>query len=204
MVMNRMNYLMNGLAALAFIILFSQCAGKADNQTATTTPAQANAELAGIKIAYVEIDTLLTKYNFCIDLNEAMMKKSENIRLTLTEKATALQKEQQEFQKKYENNAFLSQERAQQEYSRLTKMEQDLEALRNKLQNGLMEENNKNSLMFRDSINAFLKEYNKTHGYNLIFSNTGFDNLLYADSVFNITKEIVDGLNARYSSPSKK
>ncbi|GCB35799.1 membrane protein [Bacteroides faecalis] len=207
MVMNRMNYLMNGLAALAFIILFSQCAGKADNQTATTTTtttAQANAELAGIKIAYVEIDTLLTKYNFCIDLNEAMMKKSENIRLTLTEKATALQKEQQDFQKKYENNAFLSQERAQQEYSRLTKMEQDLEALRNKLQNGLMEENNKNSLMFRDSINAFLKEYNKTHGYNLIFSNTGFDNLLYADSVFNITKEIVDGLNARYSSPSKK
>ena len=136
MVMNRMNYLMNGLAALAFIILFSQCAGKADNQTATTTTAQANAELAGIKIAYVEIDTL--------------------------------------------------------------------QALRNKLQKGLMEENNKNSLMFRDSINAFLKEYNKTHGYNLIYSNTGFDNLLYADSVFNITKEIVDGLNARYSSPSKK
>ncbi|MBF0841347.1 OmpH family outer membrane protein, partial [Staphylococcus lentus] len=50
---------------------------------------------------------------------------------------------------------------------------------------------------------AFLKEYNKTHGYSLIFSNTGFDNLLYADSAFNITKEIVDGLNARYS-PVKK
>ena len=30
--MNRMNYLMNGLATLAFIVLFSQCAGKADNQ----------------------------------------------------------------------------------------------------------------------------------------------------------------------------
>ena len=28
--------------------------------------------------------------------------------------------------------------------------------------------------MFRDSINAFLKEYNKAHGYSLIFSNTGF------------------------------
>ena len=40
--MNRMNYLMNGLAALAFIVLFSQCAGKTDNQT-TSTPAQANA-----------------------------------------------------------------------------------------------------------------------------------------------------------------
>lgn len=83
-------------------------------------------------------------------------------------------------------------------------MEQDLQELSNKLQNGLMEENNKNSLLFRDSINAFLKEYNKTHGYSLIFSNTGFDNLLYADSAFNITKEIVDGLNARYSPAANK
>ena len=88
-------------------------------------------------------------------------------------------------------------------YNRLVKLEQDLQELSNKLQNGLMEENNKNSLQFRDSINAFLKEYNKTHGYSLIFSNTGFDNLLYADSAFNITEEIVNGLNARYS-PVKK
>ena len=83
-----MNYLMNGLAALAFIVLFSQCAGKTDNQT-TSTPAQANAELSGMKIAYVEIDTLLAKYNFCIDLNEAMVKKSENVRMTLNQKATS-------------------------------------------------------------------------------------------------------------------
>ena len=195
--MNRINYLMNGLAALAFIVLFSQCAGKADNQVATT-PASANAELSGMKIAYVEIDTLLAKYNFCIDLNEAMVKKSENVRMTLNQKMTALNKEKQEFQKKYESNAFLSPERAQQEYNRLA-----LQELSNKLQNGLMEDNNANSLLFRDSINAFLKEYNKTRGYSLIFSNTGFDNLLYADSAYNITKEIVDGLNARYSSAKK-
>ena len=180
-----MNYLMNGLAALAFIVLFSQCAGKTDNQT-STTPAQVNAELSGMKIAYVEIDSLLAKYNFCIDLNEAMVKKSENVRMTLNQKATALNKEKQDFQKKYENGAFLSQDRAQQEYNRLAKMEQDLQELSNKLQNGLMEENN------------------KTHGYSLIFSNTGFDNLLYADSAFNITKEIVDGLNARYSPAANK
>ena len=199
--MKRLNYLMNGLAALALIVLFAQCAGNTDKQT-TNAPAQAGG-LSEMKIAYVEIDTLLAKYNYCIDLNEAMVKKSENVRMTLNQKANSLNKEKQDFQKKVENNAFLSQDRAQQEYNRLVKLEQDLQELSNKLQNGLMEENNKNSLQFRDSINAFLKEYNKTHGYSLIFSNTGFDNLLYADSTFNITKEIVDGLNARYS-PVKK
>ena len=90
-------------------------------------------------------------------MNEAIVKKSENVRMTLNQKATALNKEKQDFQKKYENGAFLSQDRAQQEYNRLAKMEQDLQELSNKLQNGLMEENNKNSLLFRDSINAFLK-----------------------------------------------
>ena len=48
--MKRLNYLVNGLAALALIVLFSQCTGKADNQTATTS-GQASGELTGMKIA---------------------------------------------------------------------------------------------------------------------------------------------------------
>lgn len=200
--MKRLNYLVNGLAALALIVLFSQCAGKADNQT-TNASAQA-AGLSGMKIAYVEIDTLLAKYNYCVDLNEAMVKKSENVRLTLNQKAKDLDRQKQEFQTKVQNNAYLTQERAQQEYNRIAKLEQDLQNLGNKLQSELMSENEKNSLQLRDSINVFLKEYNKTKGYNLILSNTGFDNLLYADSSFNITQEIIDGLNARYTSAAKK
>ena len=185
--------------------MFSQCAGKADTKTTTSAgEATANTVSGDLKIAYVEVDTLLSKYNFCIDLNEAMMKKEENIRLTLNQKAATLDKDQKEFQKKYENNAFISPERAQQEYNRLMKMQQDLQALQNKLTNELAAETQKNSLQLRDSINVFLKEYNKTKGYNLILSNTGFDNLLYADSSFNITQEIIDGLNARYTSAAKK
>lgn len=199
--MKKLNYLMNGLVAFAFVVLFSQCAGNA-NQQAASAPTQAT-DLSGMKIAYVEIDTLLAKYNFCIDLNEAMVKKSENVRLTLNQKAKELDKQKQEFQTKYQNNAYLSQERAQQEYNRIAKLEQDLQNLSNQLQSELMSENEKNSLQLRDSINAFLKEYNKTKGYSLIISNTGFDNLLYADSIYNITREILDGLNARYSSPKK-
>ena len=83
--MKRLNYLMNGLAALALIVLFAQCAGNTDKQT-TNAPAQAGG-LSEMKIAYVEIDTLLAKYNYCIDLNEAMVKKGENVRLTLNQKA---------------------------------------------------------------------------------------------------------------------
>ena len=43
---------MNGLAALALIVLFAQCAGNTDKQT-TNAPAQAGG-LSEMKIAYVE------------------------------------------------------------------------------------------------------------------------------------------------------
>lgn len=155
-------------------------------------------------MAYVDVDSLLAKYNFCIDLNEAMMKKEENVRLTLNQKAAALEKEQQEFQKKYENNAFISQDRAQQEYNRLMKAQQDLQTLSNKLTNELATENNQNSLQLRDSISVFLKEFNKNKKYNVILSNTGLDNILCADEAMNITDEVVAGLNARYVSEKKK
>lgn len=199
--MKRLNYLVNGLAALALIVLFSQCSGNSAQQT-TAVAASANG-VSGLKIAYVEVDTLLTKYKFCIDLNEAMVKKSENVRLTLNQKASDLDKQKQEFQTKVQNNAYLSPERAQQEYNRIAKLEQDLQNLSNKLQSELMSENEKNSIQLRDSINNFLKEYNKDKGYDFIISNTGFDNLLYANDAYNITQEILDGLNARYT-PEKK
>ncbi|MDR0976494.1 MAG: OmpH family outer membrane protein [Prevotellaceae bacterium] len=201
--MKRLNYLLNGLSALALIVLFSQCAGKADSQTTSEASPEAG-PLSGMKIAYVEVDTLLTKYNFAIDLNEIMTKKSEDARLTLNQKTADLAKQQQEFQTKYQNNAFLSQERAQQEYNRLAKLEQDLRTLSDKLLADLNSENEKNSLMLRDSINSFLRAFNQTKGYDMIISNTGFDNLLYADPKYNITSEVVLGLNARYAAPTKK
>ena len=199
--MKKINSLMSGIAAFAMMILFSQCAGQTGNHAVTDAPVQG---ATGLKIAYIDTDTLLAKYNFCIDMNEAMVKKSENVRLTLNQKAKELDKQQREFQNKIQNNAYLNQERAEQEYKRIAKLEQDLQELSNKLQTELMSEQEKNSLLLRDSINSFMKDYNKEKGYSFIISNTNLDNLLYADEQYNITQEVVDGLNARYSSPASK
>ena len=68
-----------------------------------------------MKIAYVEVDSLLTKYRYWNDLNELMIQKEENIRTTLNEKAKELDGEMREFQRKLENNGFASRERAEQE-----------------------------------------------------------------------------------------
>ena len=199
--MKKMKYVLNGFLALALALMFTQCTDKkAENGNSTEITATVPGSM---KIAYVEIDSLLTKYKFWNDLNELMIQKEENIRTTLNEKAKDLDNDMREFQRKLENNGFVSQERAEQERVRIVQKQQKLQELQEKLTNELQTENQKNSLQLRDSINSFLKIYNKDKGYSLIISNTGFDNLLYADDAFNITDEIVEGLNARYN-PSKK
>ena len=200
--MKKTNFILNGLMALAIVFGFTQCANNNNAAVQSTPAADANGS-SGMKIAFVEIDSLLTKYNFSNDLNEQIIKKEENIRTTLNEKGKKLEKEQQEFQRKYENNGFASPERAQQEYQRIQKQMQDLQVLQQKLSEELAAENQKNILQLRDSINSFLQIYNKDKGYDLIISNSGFDNLLYGNPAYNITDKIVEGLNKRYT-PSVK
>ena len=52
----------------------------------------------------------------------------------------------------------------------------------------------------RDSINAFLKQYNKDKKYELILSNTSSDNILLSNDIYDITKEVTEALNSRYSN----
>ena len=171
---------LKGLLALA--VVFAQCTDNKGTSTEASAPAVAGTNM---KIAYVEVDSLLTKYRYWNDLNELMIQKEENIRTTLNEKAKELDGEMREFQRKLENNGFASRERAEQENARLLQKQRDLQQLQEKLYADLQAENQKNS-------------------YSLIISNTQLDNLLIADKSLDITQEIVDGLNARYTPSTKK
>lgn len=201
--MKKIKFILNGFMALAFGVMFAQCAGN-NNANSASAPAAEATGSSNIKIAFVEIDSLLSKYNFWNDVTEQMIKKEENIRTTLNEKAKKLEGEMREFERKIQNNGFATRERAEQEQARLLKQQQELQQLQQKLAEELAMENQKNNLEMRDSINSFLKVYNQTKGYDLIISNAGLDNLLYANPAFNITNEIVEGLNARYNPSIKK
>lgn len=189
------------ICAATFVLTFTQC-NNAPEQSTLVKQVVCDS-VPSLKIAYVDIDTLLINYNLWIDLNEDMLRKEENVRMTLNEKAKDLQTEFEEFERKLNNNAFATRERAESEQNRILKKRQDLEELQERLSNELAIENNKNNVLFRDSINAFMQEYNKKKGYNVILSRMG-DNILYIDYAMNVTQEVIDGLNARYEANKKK
>ena len=189
------------LCATATVLTFTQCTQAPQQAPVVTTTVCDGAP--SLKMAYVDIDTLLTSYKLWIELNEEMIRKEENVRATLNEKAKSLQADYEDFERKLNNNAFVTRERAEAEQNRILKKREDLELLQERLTNELAIENNKNSLLFRDSINAYIRDYNKTHGYNVILSRIG-DNILYIDYSMNITQEIIDGLNARHEKYKNK
>lgn len=149
-------------------------------------------------VAYINVDSLLTNYSFAKDANEKLLSKGETSRATINQKAKQLQSEMMEFQRKVENNAFLSRDRAEKEQLRLMKAQKDLEELDKKLTQDLMTEQQKMNQQLRDTINLFLKEYQKGKHLQVIFSNTMNDNILYATDSYDITSDVVKQLNTRY------
>lgn len=200
--MKNINYILNGVLAVAVIVLFVLhfSTNKKSAETQSFVKVGDSGKYTKLPIAYVNVDSLLINYSFAKDLNEALLRKQENSRASLTEKGRILQSEMAEFQRKVENNAFLSRERAEGEQQRLMKKQQELQQLDQRLSTALMAEQQKMNEQLRDSVNIFLKEYNKEKGYHLILSNTAFDNVLYAQDAYDITKDVIERLNKRYQS----
>lgn len=185
-----------GLIALACTLGTTSCSqGSPKDEAANSQAAEIPA--GGLKIAYVEIDTLMSQYEFCKDYTILMNRKGENIRATLAGKERALQAKATELQKKYETNQFTTKEQVEQAQMSLAKQQQDLQALNDRLSNDFAAEQMKYNNEMRDSIQSFLKEYNKTKKFDYIISKVG-DNILTANAKYDITKEVVNGLNKRY------
>ena len=201
--MKNTNYIINGILAVAVIILFIlQFSGK---KTSAKDPVLTEGDSSAVvlPIAYVNTDSLMLNYNFAKDLNDALMSKVEKSRASINQKGQQLSAEVVEFENKVKNNAFLTQERYDSERQRLEKKQRDLQDLMARSQNELEVEGQKVSQQLTDTVLAALKIFNASKKYQFILSNTGTNNVLLANDAYNITQEVLDFLNARYK-PEKK
>ena len=155
------------IAAVAALSLAS--CNKSQPQVEAKSESKAPAEL---KIAYVEVDSIMTQYTFAKEYAALLEKKGQNIQATIAQKGQQLQAAAANFQQKIQQNAY-------------TRAEQ-----------------NKYNKALHDSIANYLAQYNKDKKYSIIFSKSG-DNLLYADKAYDITSEVITGLNKAYKGKLK-
>ena len=78
-------------------------------------------------------------------------------------------------------------------------MQQEGAKLQQDVQQRMLKAQEKFNKTLRDSVQSFLKDYNREKHYDMIISKQG-DNVLYANDKLDITKEVVDGLNKRFKN----
>ena len=149
------------------------------------------------KIAYIEVDSLMTQYTFCLQYKDSLTELSNSYQKTVENKMRALQQAGASFQKKIQDGTYTSQEQVQKAQASLAKQEQDLQKLQADLTMKFDAEQAKFNQALRDSLQNYLADYNKKHKYTLILSKAG-DNILYATPSMDITADVIAGLNKRY------
>ena len=176
--MNKKNILKVLTITAATMAALSSC-----NQSAPKVDAKSDTPQkvpASLKIAYVEVDSIMS---------------------TLAAKQQQLQAAAANFKQKMQQNAY-TRDQAEAINANLQKQNADLQMLDQRLTNEFQNETEKYNNALRDSIQHYLKIYNQDKHYSLILSKAG-DNLLYADKAFDITNEVVAGLNKAYKPSAK-
>ena len=201
------------LSALAFIqLLFIQCSPQ-NNEAATTDvdakavesvaiASQTQTPVCNIKIAYVDYDSLLINYNFAQDVQKELLRKEMSINNIIETERKSLQEEAATFENKVQNNVFATQERAQAEYEKIMKKDQELIQRGQALIAEFEETRIAKSNEVTQSITDYIQEYNSNAKYDFILTKMG-GNMLYSNEALDITKDVVKGLNEKYSSKKK-
>lgn len=158
---------------------------------------------AGTKIVYINTDTLLSNYLLSVELNEAFLKKQEERRTELNMKAKQLDQQANDFQRKLENDGFISRERAEAARQELLDKNQRLQMLQQEMTEKSMKEQSELNKRLFEAITACLTDYNKEKGYNIVLSTVIAGNVLYAQDGFDITKDVVKRLNEQYNNQKK-
>lgn len=147
------------------------------------------------RIAYFDIDSLQEKYEYFKDVSGQMKNKEATMSSQMDALQNSYQKRLKELQDKGPTMTQAEGEAAQREVAQMQQkfqqrqmsMEQDLK----KHQVDLMTD-------VRNKIENYLKEYNTEKGYAFILSYEPGFMLYYRDSVYDITNDVIRGLNEQY------
>ncbi|MDE7369367.1 MAG: OmpH family outer membrane protein [Muribaculaceae bacterium] len=182
-----------GVALMAFAaVIMSSCGNKANEQVEAKASEQAP---AGLNIRYIDLDSITANYNLVKDYNEINIKTMTRLDNAQRTKQAELQKRANEIQSKVQNNGYISEHTYNADLQKFQQQQRDAETYLGNLQQQAQQDALDQSKALNDSLNNYIEIYMKSHNYDAILLRAAG---VYFNPELDITKEIVDGLNARY------
>ena len=179
----------------------TSCGGKEEANKPAAGAKAANVDPSKLpNYRYVDLDTLLSRYNLAKDYNEEMVRMQNNYESTVRSHQSRIQQFGTSVQQKMQNNGYLSEASYKADEQKMASMQNEAQrqvsTLENNMQKAMMDAHK----TVNDSITKFIEEYNATRGYDaILYKNAS----LYINPALDITNEVVEGLNARYNKVKK-
>lgn len=200
-----LSLILNGILLVAVIVLYvlfftSKKSNVKDSNAENNGLSQS---IAQGQIVYINIDSVLNKYNMYVDLQDEFQGKIQVSEDQLANQEKNLRKEYEDFQYKV-GKQLVTRSEAEQIQQNLARKEQELYQLQGKLQNQLAEEQQVAQRKVLNSIMEYLESLKGKENYQFVLGTSFGGNILYANDNLNITNSVVKGLNEKYSAVKGK
>ncbi len=192
--MRNMTMIPGVLALLLTGVLFYLIYHRPENSQATVH-GSSGAPATSFRIAYFNLDSMEAHYDYFKDVLDQVKGKEKEMNSELSGMEKGYQKKIAEWQKKGNTMSQTESEQAQQEYAQ---MQQAYQIKKQTLQESLLKHNEDLKADIRKKIEDYLKEYNKGKGYTYIISYEPNSFIYVRDTTYNITPDLIKGLNALY------
>jgi len=199
---------MKKLSVILYVVLFLAVAalyflhfsGNSKTKKSVTTSSIAGSPAKGI--AYINIDTVIFKFDMFLDRRNDLMAKQKSAEAELNSKGNQYQKDVKDYQDKA-NKGLITRATAAQIEQSLGQQQQELVGLRDKLQSNLVEEEQVMNRQILEYITKFLEDNRSEYNYQFILGKSFGSVVLYSDNSLDITQNVLDAINKKYKAEKK-
>ena len=188
------NVILLVLIGILFYLHFSGSRRQPAAPAASNTAAPANAPAADFKIAYIEMDSLEASFAMFKDVKAELSRKEEALN---SEKAKMERNYKERLEKYQAQAATMTQVQSESATKDMMQLQQQMQGRAQALDQQYQEFYMRRSKDVKSKIETFLKQYNAQKRYAYIFAyEPGL--FYYRDSLYDITGDVVRGLNDTY------
>jgi outer membrane protein len=151
---------------------------------------------SNFKIAYFDLDTLQDRYEFMKDVKNEAVDRENAMNQDLARRDRENQQQVEEWRKR---GNTMTQAEVEEANQKLQTMQQEFANHKQDLEQNLYKFEEDKRTKIRKAIEDFIKEYNKGKNFAYIIAYDNANSIIYnKDTLYNITNDLVNGLNADY------
>jgi outer membrane protein len=193
------NIVTNVVLGAAVIVLFVLhfTSGENHEKGSVESDSAMTAIPGDISIAYFNMDSVMSQWDLYYDYQQDLEQKQTELETDFAGRTETFYQSVQDAQYKIERG-LVTRSEAEELNQQLQNQQQNLQNLQNQYMSQLQEEGMVKNRKMLDMIEKYVAELSQENGFSYVYSYSFGGNLIYGAKPYDITAQVVQGLNERY------